>query len=246
MTRYGAPYLPSENVDNLVIPRFSTRRNVTVPLVTSGLLLHLDAGNPSSYPGTGTTWFDLSGNGLNATGTSAITQASLLDTQPYQTASTSALNTDTHTVMMVIQINASNGSWSKILGYEPSGTDRSPGVWRWPSTRRIHWRYDPNNTGADFSTNAVGNDLGTEFVPNVWYYVGVTKNGATATSYVNGVALGTQTVSNPKTAGNAAIRLYPEYNQGTSRMAIVHVYNRVLSASEIMQNFNGLRHRFGI
>jgi hypothetical protein len=36
-------------------------------IVTSGLVLSLDAGNPSSYSGSGTTWFDLSGNGNNGT-----------------------------------------------------------------------------------------------------------------------------------------------------------------------------------
>ena len=36
-------------------------------IVTSGLVLNLDAGNTASYPGTGTTWTDLSGNGNNGT-----------------------------------------------------------------------------------------------------------------------------------------------------------------------------------
>ena len=36
-------------------------------IVTSGLILNLDAGNASSYPGTGTTWTDLSGNNRNGT-----------------------------------------------------------------------------------------------------------------------------------------------------------------------------------
>ena len=36
-------------------------------IVTDGLILHLDAGNKNSYPGSGTTWTDLSGNGYNAT-----------------------------------------------------------------------------------------------------------------------------------------------------------------------------------
>jgi hypothetical protein len=35
-------------------------------VVRDGLVLHLDAANIKSYPGTGTTWYDLSGNGNNA------------------------------------------------------------------------------------------------------------------------------------------------------------------------------------
>jgi len=40
--------------------------NNTVSLFTNGVTVHLDASNPTSYSGSGTTWYDLSGNGLNA------------------------------------------------------------------------------------------------------------------------------------------------------------------------------------
>lgn len=40
--------------------------NNTVSLFTTGITVHLDASNPTSYSGSGTTWYDLSGNGLNA------------------------------------------------------------------------------------------------------------------------------------------------------------------------------------
>ena len=41
--------------------------STTEPIVTDGLVLRLDAGNRNSYPGSGTTWTDLSGNGNNGT-----------------------------------------------------------------------------------------------------------------------------------------------------------------------------------
>ena len=44
-------------------------------IVTSNLVLHLDAGNTSSYPGTGSTWTDLSGNGNNASLPAALVSA---------------------------------------------------------------------------------------------------------------------------------------------------------------------------
>jgi hypothetical protein len=40
--------------------------NNTVSLFTTGITVHLDASNPTSYSGSGLTWYDLSGNGLNA------------------------------------------------------------------------------------------------------------------------------------------------------------------------------------
>jgi hypothetical protein len=40
---------------------------VVIAPETNSQILNLDAGNPSSYPGTGTTWYDISGSGNNAT-----------------------------------------------------------------------------------------------------------------------------------------------------------------------------------
>lgn len=211
----------------------------TSSINTSGLVLHMNARNISSYPGTGTTLFDLSSSGLHATGSSALSGQFIAQNQPYTTASTSILNTDIHTILFSIQINGTTGTWDKIFGYEPSGTDRSPGIWRFPSQRYIHWRYDPSNTGADFSASQAG-AAGTEFIPNRWYYVGVTKNGATATVYVDGTSFGTQTVSNPKTAGNSTIRIFPAYTGSTSMIRHLHIYNRVLSASEISANYQSV------
>jgi hypothetical protein len=213
-------------------------------IVRDGLVFWLDANNPNSYPGSGNTWFDISGTGLNATGSSPIINGALGDTQPYTTASSAILNNDNHSIFFMIQINSGAGSWSKIFGYTPVGTDRSPGIWRRPEERRLHWKYDPGSTGVDISANSLG-FLGQEFSPFVWYYVGVTKNGSTLTTYLNGVSLGTETVASPKTAGESTIQLYPDYNKGdTSRLSSVKIYNRSLSASEVLQNFNAISGRF--
>ena len=51
------------------IKRVGNYRIHTFPseLVTDGLVLNLDAGDPRSYPGSGTTWTNMSGGGHNAT-----------------------------------------------------------------------------------------------------------------------------------------------------------------------------------
>ena len=41
-------------------------------IVTDGLVLCLDAANKDSYPGSGTTWYDLSGNGYNSTAAGTV------------------------------------------------------------------------------------------------------------------------------------------------------------------------------
>jgi len=63
---YSSP-LTEDNLRALTGNKRSIFRFSDEPIVTSGLVLNLDAGNPASYPGSGTTWFDLSGNGNNGT-----------------------------------------------------------------------------------------------------------------------------------------------------------------------------------
>jgi hypothetical protein len=129
-----------------------------------------------------------------------------------------------------------------MFSYNAGGGDRSPSVWLYPSERKLHWRYDPANTGVDFSSDSIG----TQFALNTWYYVGVTKNGSSALSYVNGINITSSTVANPKTAGSAAVIINEGYTNPLNNINSLMIYNRTLTASEISKNFNALRGRYGI
>jgi hypothetical protein len=225
-------------------------------IITDGLVLCLDATDLNSYPGSGAIWKDLSGNVLDASGTAGyITSTGVISGVSWTTPTTSILNTDTHSVFFMLKLNSNitypngtTGGWEKIFSYNAGGSDRTPGVWRYPSNRLIHWRYDPGNSGIDISTTAAGPYFvsGTEFSLNTWYQVGVTKNGATANAYVNGNYVGTNAVSNPKTAGSAAVIINEYYTNPLNNVNCVQIYNRVLSLVEIQQNFNVMRSRFGL
>jgi len=199
---------------------------------------------------TGT--FNLSypqGGGKSSTATYPYL-TSYAGTTTVSTDVSSILNTDTHSIFFTIRFNTTSsygsngysGSWDMIFQFAAGGTDRNPGVWRWPSQRYIHWRYDPSNSGCDFGKNSSNQD----FDIDTWYYVGVTKNGATATMYVNGKSVGTASVSNPKTSGNAAVTLFPYYPQDLATMGLCQVYNRVLSDEEVFTNYSAIRSRYGI
>jgi hypothetical protein len=165
------------------------------------------------------------------------------------TDNSSILNNDAHSIFFAVRFNSTvgypnsfTGAWDKIFTYNPSGSDRSPGVWRYPSQRYLHWRYDPSNSGCDFGKNTSNQD----FDLNTWYYVGVTKNGATATCYVNGVYASQATVSNPKTSGNANTWFFEGHTApDITHLSCCHIYNRVLSATEVANNYNAIRGRFG-
>lgn len=198
-------------------------------------------------------WLDISGNGLVAGGTAAYlttTGLSSGSSPAFTTGTTGILNTDTHSIFFMIKFNSSgsypngySGSWEKIFAYNAGGSDRTPGIWRYPSQRYLHWRYDPANTGTDFGKN--GTD-GVDFDINTWYYVGVTKNNASTVMYVNGLQVGTGTVAYPKTSGTAPIILYDGYTLASSQMDDLQIYNSVLTADQVLQNFNAIRGRYGL
>jgi hypothetical protein len=158
------------------------------------------------------------------------------------------LDNDVHSIFFSVRFNSTatypnsfTGSWDKIFTFNCGGSDRSPGIWRYPSQRYLHWRYDPGNTGCDF-----GDIGGGDFALNKWYYVGVTKNGTTATTYVNGVSVTAASVSNPKTSGNASITFFEGHTVGDiTNMSCCHIYNRVLNATEVADNYNAIRGRIG-
>ena len=157
------------------------------------------------------------------------------------TDSSSILDNDVHSIFFSVRFTGTSANYDKIFTFNCGGSDRSPGVWRYPNAAYLHWRYDPGNSGTDF-----GNLGGGNFSLNTWYYVGVTKNGASTIMYVNGVQVGTGSVSSPKTGGNATVIFFEGHTSaGLTNMSCCHIYNRVLNATEVANNYNAIRGRIG-
>jgi hypothetical protein len=223
-------------------------------IATDGLVCYLDANNTKCYPRSGTTVTDLSGTVGNFTGNASYINpdTGFVSGASWSCGSTNILNTDTHSIFFRIRFNPSgtypsgcSGNWDKLFSYNAGGGDRSPGIWRYPSSRWIHWRYNPSNSGCDFGVNGTTLDANSEFPLNTWYYVGVTKNGANTVMYVNSNRVGTSTVSNPKTSGNAAITLFESYTNPLCNIDQIKIYNRVISDDEVLQNYNSIKTRIG-
>ena len=88
---------------------------------------------------------------------------------------------------------------------------------------------------------------------NKWNHIVCAYNGSTKTIYVNGVlAASTSCTGTPSTNTNGiSMGVYGGYNGGrgywfSGQIAISRVYNRGLTASEILQNYNATRSRFGL
>jgi len=222
-------------------------------IVTDGLVLALDAGNAKSYPGSGTTWTDLSGNGNNGTlvngvgyNGSNLGSLSFDGSNDYGSVTTGIPDTGDFTVGFIYQLTGTGrgGLFERKPSLPYNGFSLGQGG-------TGNWSFTVSGT-SDFSANRIRMSFQYPTI-NTWYFdVGVYSNGNTVTGYRNGqfVDSGTgQSQGNLSTQGTRTNFLIANRDNITSlpcKVAQVFIYNKALTASEIQQNFNALRGRFSI
>lgn len=216
--------------------------------ITSGLVLYLDAANLTNYPGSGTTWTDLSGNNNHGTLTNGPTFSSanggsiVFDgTDDYVTvANNSSLNATTQTINIWYNATTLPGRTATIIGkHDTAGSFNGYNVFAGNSCQI--------KAASGGGSTSVGLNDGTT---SVWYFSTLTFSiNGTATFYVNGVNTSSAACvnftmsSNPLTIGRSLDSFWSVY---TGRIAVVQVYNRVLTATEVLQNYNVTKSRFGL
>ena len=217
-------------------------------VVTRNLRVCVDGRNNLSYPGSGTTWFKVNGNGLDFSNGSFASDPNggfylASGGNDVDTPTTDALNTDYHTTMLILRFTGDtgvSGGWQQFIGYYGGGTDRTPGIWRYPSNRRIHWTYNPGNTATDFGANG----LATDFPLDQDFLVIMRKDGSNTDFWIDNTKYsGITWCANPKTAGNSVIRLYDSYSGGLMQIKYFAVYDAALSDTECYQNASSLTPR---
>jgi hypothetical protein len=214
-------------------------------VVENGLVLALDAGNLKSYPGTGTTWTDLSGNGNNGT---------LVNGVGYNSGNLGSLVfdgvDDSINFTYDLRQNFTYECWTLhntvsgfgFLGQGTTSTRNGLHIW-FRDANNIRFGMFSNDTDALSLTTSTG----------VWYHYCFTYNHSTFLKqiYRNGVQLtGTPQQTQTSYLGTGTVRIGATYSSGgayaNGRISNAKLYNRVLSAQEIQQNFNATRSRFGI
>ena len=214
-------------------------------IVMDGLVLCLDAANSKSYPGSGTTWTDLSGSGNNGTlvngvGYNSGNGGSLVfdGVDDYALTSNIVLPTANSSPLTLeaIAMTTTTSSWQTVLG-----------------THATHTQIGFYGTLFYFGRNGGGGNLfvnGGNISANTWYHMVMTYDGATGYGYINGSLRASGSIgSNGASNGVTLLSTYTSsgaWETLTGRVATARVYNRALSAAEIQQNFNALRGRFGI
>lgn len=229
--------------------------SLTTPdLVSSGLIFYVDAGNPSSYIGSGSTINDLSGNLLNTT---------LMNGVGYDSSNGGSLVFDRVNDYAITSNTTISGSQTFSAWAVATGTPDSPAG--------IITQHDHGST-ANFGINYVS---GNKIAPSIGYTDSTREYNSKVTNYtvslntIFNVALVYDSISNsiffyinglldssyvltktPKYTNWPLClgRWNPGYNgyYFAGRIFTGSVYNRALSPSEITQNFNALRGRYGI
>lgn len=204
-------------------------------VVTNGLKLYLDAGNVKSYPGTGTVWTDISGNGNNAT---------LYNGPTYSSANGGSLvfdgvNDYAEGLMNIVAGSAfTTNTWFNI-----TNNSREQHLTNlWPSTQFYV-------ASAALRTSNYGALVGGSVSASVWYMASqVRAADGSGVLYLNGVSVATGTLpSNPQCNGYTIGNFVGggSYYFG-GYISMSQIYNRALTAAEITQNFNALRGRYGL
>jgi hypothetical protein len=212
--------------------------------VTNGLVLHLDASNTTSYPGTGNTWTDLSGGGNNGTifnsaGYDSANGGSLLfnGSNSYVNAgNNSSLQLTEGTISAWINAGTSNSGFRGIIAKQLA--------WSIFVYNNNLITYDWGNGSIRNTSINVGNNSWNHVAMTFTQTIGNPSNNAII--YLNGIAVLTTTVKN---SGQTQNVLIGEANAGqffTGKISQASIYNRVLTAEEILQNFNSLKSRFGL
>lgn len=223
---------------------FGFLKSRTSSIVTTDLRMYLDAGNASSYPGTGTTWTDLSGFGNNATLSGGVGYISTfggalvfdgVDNRGDVTNASSLNFTN------VITISA----WFRYSG----GITNEMALVR----KELQWQlgFQTTNTircliGTSGTTGWTGaNDVNYTFTIGDWYNIAMTYDGSNMRIYVNNSLVKTATVTGAivPTTDNVKIGYQTAYLNGN--IGHILIYNKALNATEIEQNWNALKSRYG-
>ena len=220
-------------------------------IVTDGLVLYLDSINTKSYVSGSTSWVDISKT--LKTGT-LVNNPSFSNNYITFSSSTSQYGTvpslgdlPLWTVEVFVKFNSSyNNKVSMVVGgqYNLSnklnfsiGTNNSPSNY---------------NISVGFYDGSWHNTTGINYSTNTWFHIVGTYDGATIKQYTNGNQVDSLNyVGTPSSGGEIRINrrwddVVLSSNLFDTSIGLIRIYNRSLNSSEIIQNYNATKSRYGL
>jgi hypothetical protein len=239
----------TENPSNIIA------KSITIACVTTnGLILHYDPSNTSSYPGTGTTINDLSGVGMHGT------MSNLTFTSPYFTfnGTSSQISIPDNPIL-----EPTAGDWSIEIWVNQSVFSGSSRVLiaKTDGGNSADWGYGLRTYATGGTLLEVGNGTSSIQSPsftvltNTWYQiVGVWTNVASNSFalYANGVSQGSISHSFASIKNTTSPLYIGSFNGGqfsqwlNGNVGIVRIYNKALTASEVLGNYNVSKSKYGL
>lgn len=237
---------------------------VPISLVTSGLILRLDAGDTASYPGTGTTWTDLSGSGYNFT----VQSGSWVSAGAASYFNFSGSFSCAKRVVGGVLTDVPNSTTNTLMVF--SSILNSTSVWR-TLVRGASGDHQVIIQQNGIDIGMYDNDSG-QYLSSAYNVTGITnyttvfnclhfKLSQSSPQWTfgwnNNFNVGS--ISNVNATNNRGFASIGAYHNGTTpvtssadasqywgNVALVLYYNRTLTDAEITQNYNFYRGRYGL
>ena len=212
-------------------------------------LLYLDAGNSASYPGSGTVWYDLSGNTNNTTGTSNTTYNSgnggyfnFVDPGYFTTASSkynTAYTGKTVFLSAYLVGSMSVGQFRCMFGSSSGVSNRNFNLYLYYTGSAYQLHFSAGGAGS-FSSNM-------NYASANWGTFAVTHTtGGAVTYYYNGQQNGTASQAFSQYLSTTSENVGASDNYWNGRVGVVSIYGSALTANQILMMHNSIRGRYGI
>ena len=233
-------------------------------IVSSNLVLCLDAANNKSYPGSGNIWYDVSGRSNNASLINGPVYSSTLGgyfscdgTNDYiEVADNSSLDfgANNFTVEYWFRKNNITASYDNIWGVNKWNTGGTPGT--------NEWGLDiGNGLSGNGESIVFGLESGSTFYAMIvnnypqtylWNQLVGIRSGSGLSIFVNGAMIGSSSPSNftSSTSVNNVGRTLRIANSNLNNLytqtdsSIVRIYRQALSADEVKQNYDATKKRY--
>jgi hypothetical protein len=220
-------------------------------IVSDGLVFALDAADRNSYSGTGTIWYDLSGN--NGTATKGGTQSPtypLWNSQGYFTFLSGSLGTNES--RFVTSTLPSFSALSVFAWYRTSDTSNNKTILRMQNS---DFELSVNGTTLFYAAGSNFNDINASSANSLsangtWHNMGLTYDGNNLKAYfdtsnVANTSRGSivNTASGPLNIGTRDDAFFQHF---VGDISTISIYNKILSSTEILQNYNAQKSRFGL
>ena len=229
-------------------------------MITDGLVFCFDAGNTKSYPGSGTIWSDLSSTAITGSLTNGPTfnsanGGSIIfdgtnDFVDLGNRSEFAFTSGRFSIEAWVFVSSSWTAGDQYPNLISKGATAGWDTDGWslfvfrdrPSTGQFTWGCGIRNGATRINPER------NNFTVNQYHHIVATLNGTTCILYEDGVQVQTasQTVNPATSVDNVFIAKDSTPRYLPARIPIVKLYNRALSATEVLQNYNALKGRFGL